>query len=486
MTESLTGLGFIFNEWMRPYQRDILMDKSRYRAVLKSRRVGISDLVALEMVLTSSGLGEAIGLYPHNCNVISKTQSDAKDVIKYCKNWSHTLAKDPQLAPFVERGDEWSKESISFARSGWFIRAHTQTEDAARGSTGHLYRDEMAFYRYSSEIQKGAVPSIDSDPRLRLTEVSTPNGTSGAGELFYEICTDAQSWPQYSRHRITIEDAVAQGMPVDIEEVRARCFTEDDFRQEYMCEFIGAGAHYFDRNLLQHAHAPRPHTDHTVYMGIDVASEVDTTGVFVIRRIGGVTWLCERYLLDGVPYASNGNQIGQDVIIGALVRYYEPVRTCIDITGDTSIIMSRLAQQQLPTRWIPQQFSDDWKKKVVPGMKGELERGTVLFDDSCSTLRYRKAVAEREASDINTIKANPHDFVEMCFAPDPQDPIFRDFERVHKKLLKHGVTFDTTRDNRGHGDLFWAAVMGWNVAGNTASKIDKPRVHHTRKFDTAW
>lgn len=471
--------------WLRAYQIAFILDTSRYIIFNKSRRVGISDAVALKIVLISSGLfadvfAPALGIDPiltHNVNVISKDEIAAKEVIKYAKKWVQILRTIPEFRPWLETGDEWSKSAIDFARSGFEIRAHTQSENAARSATGHLVLDEAAHYREHEGIERGAVPSINSTPELTLTRISTPNGTTGRGELFYRICEFPEDWPLYSRHRVTIQDAVAQGMPVDVEEVRGQCATDEVFEQEYCCVFTGAGGSYYSPALLNESRTPRPPEDaELVTMGIDVASVVDLTAVTVWRRWRAM-YLCERYLVEGVPYASRPGVIGQDQILAALIKYHRPAFTKIDATGDTSTILSSLSTQRLPTRLIPHHIKREWKVGAVPALRGAFERGEAVIDASARTYRFDAARANRDG----LVSVEEH------FGALRRDPLVRDFEKVHKKLTPGGATtFDTKRDAAGHGDLFWSSLLGWDAAPNR--RVREAAVSYTAapQADGGW
>lgn len=476
----MNAFGMVW-QWLRPYQRDIITDTNRYVAVNKSRRVGISDAIGLRAVLIASGLFEqlaaALGIDPvaaNNVNIVSKDELAAKEVIKYAKKWVGLLRNEEAFRPFLLTGTEWSKSAIDFEGSGYEIRAHTQSENAARSATGHLVLDEAAHYREHEGIERGAVPSINSTPDLTLMRVSTPNGTSGRGELFYRICEFPEDWPQYSRHRITIYDAVAQGMPVDIDEIRAQCPTEDVFQQEYNCSFLGAGQNYYSAKLLRSAHRHAKGEGDT-YMGIDVASVVDRTGVTIWRVDERGPYVWHRYLISGVPYASQAGTHGQDAILSALIGHHRPSKTCIDVTGDTATIMAGLHARNLPTAFVPLHIKREWKTKWVPAFKGALERGQVHIAENARTFSYDRHKARQGIE------------VETCFGALVRDPLLRDFERVHKRLTPGGATtFDTTRDTEGHGDLFWSTLLGWYaVVGGGSSRVSKPRIHHigARQWD---
>jgi hypothetical protein len=74
--------------------------------------------------------------------------------------------------------------------------------------------------------------------------ISTPRGKSG---FFYE--TKAYGGEEWLRVRGPATEC--RQIPGAFLEEQRRMMTADDFRQEYLCEFIGRGEGYFDRELVE-------------------------------------------------------------------------------------------------------------------------------------------------------------------------------------------------------------------------------------------
>jgi hypothetical protein len=88
--------------------------------------------------------------------------------------------------------------------------------DTARGMTENLILDEFAHHKDNRAIWKALFSRI-SRPDLKLRVISTPGGV---GDKFHEIRPiPSRSSPGYF---VTIYDAVADGLPRDIEELRPR------------------------------------------------------------------------------------------------------------------------------------------------------------------------------------------------------------------------------------------------------------------------
>lgn len=447
-----SALDWLFSQGFRQYQIDFLTDFSPRRMVLKARRVGLSEAAAFDVVMTTSGLWERLGapVKTHNYSVISKRDTEAQQFIRYCKRWIEALSEDPELAPYLEL-DVDSKTALTFAKSGYRIQSDTQSEMAGRGQEGHLLKDEAAWYPYAREIVAGADKIPLSNPELRLTEFSTPNGTSGMGEVFWRKWTDRQQFGDYSRHHIDIYRAIEDGFPLTVDAARANCFTEDEFLQEFCCAFVAGESEYFTRQMLeaQQAQTPAGAPDEVV-VGVDVASVNDLTAVAVLKRWGRALWLTDCYIISGVPYGTSTTQRGQEDIVAELLRGIAPDRTVIDASGDGAELYGRLLSKNVG-ELVPHSFhrgGRQWKESWVPRIRQEIEKGIAHFVD------FKPEVYVASAGEFRA-----HHYPQVLY----------DFLKVERKMLQTGVTFDTPRTSDGHGDTFWAYAMARSrVTGQSA------------------
>ena len=74
----------------------------------------------------------------------------------------------------------------------------------------------------------------------------------GSGEKYRDL---AELWEeggaQWSRHRVTLDDAIAAGLRVDKAALREGVADEDIWRQEYFCEFLANDTTYFPLDLIR-------------------------------------------------------------------------------------------------------------------------------------------------------------------------------------------------------------------------------------------
>lgn len=71
--------------------------------------------------------------------------------------------------------------------------------------------------------------------------VSTPNGK---GNKFYELVTDVKN-TEWSRHIVDIYQAVADGLPRDIEQLKAGLNDPDAWAQEFELQWLDEAAHRY-------------------------------------------------------------------------------------------------------------------------------------------------------------------------------------------------------------------------------------------------
>lgn len=120
-----------------------------------------------------------------------------------------------------------------------------------QGDTGDIYIDEAAISDYGVQEELFAVLSPISTRGFKYTLSSRHNGASSP---FAREILKAQRDPLWDYFRVTIFDACVQGCReidgslVWPSELAAKCPSEDDFRQQYLCEPTVGGA-----ALIEHA-----------------------------------------------------------------------------------------------------------------------------------------------------------------------------------------------------------------------------------------
>ena len=213
-----------------PYQRAWVHDDSRFKIGMWSRQTGKSFATAAEAVMDCQ-------LRPGQLWVcLSAGERQAFEWLRKAKQWAEALKVAFDYAELPNLADaRFSKGEIVF-RNGSRILAIPANPDTARGYSANLILDEFAIHENSWEIWAAIFPSISNplsgEKKLRI--VSTPKGL---GNKFADLWHKNDA---YSKHKVTIEDAAAAGLKVDIEALKAGVDDADVWAQEYLCEFIDA------------------------------------------------------------------------------------------------------------------------------------------------------------------------------------------------------------------------------------------------------
>ncbi|NIN68515.1 MAG: hypothetical protein GTO63_28175 [Anaerolineae bacterium] len=372
---------------------------------------------------------------------------------------------------------------MEFSRTGFGIYSETQSEDAGRSHTGHLYLDEYAKYKFQEEIWTGARPILSSNPNLRVSIASTPNGDR---EHFHEIWTSGSE--KWSRHYCDVYKAVEQGFPLDIETERLE-YTSDQWAQEFECSFLTGADQYFSADLLNSSKRATPsELAQGIWMGTDAASLIDHTGIVLTEQHGQNYFASRTWVIEKVSYESSEQRIGQEVIIENLMTAFGPQMMQIDRGAEGAELWGLLYAGPHRARVKGISVRKPWKDKWCPRLKMGLENGRMFLDT-----RPARVFVPAKAKDFfsgSTIPAGgkPADkyriktreaaleFERQCFIDLSLPVLTNDFRRVHKKWSSSTeTTFDTVRDRSGHGDTFWAALFGYELAVGKRQQAFQPQ-----------
>lgn len=208
------------------------------------------------------------------------------------------------LPRFLKQGvKEWNKGSIELANGSWAI-ADSTSGSSVRGRTFNVvFLDEFAFVpnNIAEAFFMSTYPTISSGNSTKVIIVSTPNGLN----LFYKMwenatTTDLEKKSEYVP--IEIHWSMVPGRDEKWKEQTIRNTSEDQFRQEFECEFIGSANTLIHPAKLRSLvwHKPKrtdgfldilrePESDRTYAMTVDVAEgqglDYSTFSVFDVTTI---------------------------------------------------------------------------------------------------------------------------------------------------------------------------------------------------------
>lgn len=392
-----------------PYQRAFLLDDARYRCVLKARQIGFTYVIGLSAVLGLAAGRDQI--------IVSASEDQARLVM------AHLRAHAEKLGLPIE--DDTDRE-IRIA--GCKATALSTNWRTAQGYTGDVWFDEFAWAPRPDALFNAVVPAI-TRVGGRITVCSTP---WVPGNLFWKIATNHQGkYAHYSRHTITIHDAIAQGMPLPggLEELRMN-FDAAFWAMFFECQWAEEEGALMPWSLLDEiaediapvgkkAAAPRYGR---LRLGIDLGRVHDRTVLCLVGEILDPVALAPTGRLRLIQYkAVQGLDFArQRALIEDWIRQYPVEQVAIDRTGLGMQLAEELA-------------------RAHPG----LVVGRV----------FTAQAKERMALDLLRL-------AEQKRLSIPRDPaLMAELHAVRRIPTATGIRFDAPRNAAGHADAFWALAL---------------------------
>ncbi len=422
-----------------PYQRRWQTDQSRFKIGMFARQSGKTFGTGGE--ISEDCLRAEIEGRRVRWVILSKGERQAKEAVDesikpICKAFYivYNALRGKAAPEYSEEefktgdGVVYKTQEVRFP-SGSRITALPANPDTARGYSANVYLDEFAFHDRSRDIWRALFPVI-SKPGLRLRITSTPNGKDNK---FHELWTaNDVIW---SRHRVDIHEAVRDGLPRDIDELRAGIADADAWAQEYELQFLDEAQAWLPYDLLlpcEHADAGKPerYLGGPVYIGNDIAARGDLWVAWVFELVGDVLWTREVSTLRRESFAAH------DAELDRLFRRYKVARLAMDQTG-----MGEKPVEDAKRRY------GSWRVEGVlfnPARKLDMA--------THAKQRFEDRLVRIPAGDID-IRADLHK-IRKIIGPTGAPRLVAD------------------RDSQGHADRAWACFLGAAAAAcNVASDL---------------
>lgn len=307
------------------YQKKWFLDRARFKIGMFARQTGKTFTTTLEIADTC--YEAAVQARRERWVILSRGERQAREAMNEGVKL-HCKAYDLMLN---EREFDWEGESGTYKALevelpyGSRIIALPANPDTARGFSANVFLDEFAFHKDSQAIWKALFPVISNGWKLRVT--STPNGK---GNKFYELASGNDS--TWSRHMVDIYQAVADGLPRDIDELRDGLSDEDAWAQEYELKWLDEASAWLSYDLIssvedEEAGDPEGYQGNVCFVGRDIGRREDLHVIWVWEQIGDVLWERERIEQKRATFAEM-----DDAFDDVMVRY-RVGRVCIDQTG---------------------------------------------------------------------------------------------------------------------------------------------------------
>ena len=369
----------ILKEILLPWQQRWVADKSRFKIGLWSRQTGKSFSTSCEAVT--------------DCAAEPRGTSDL---------WVCLSAGERQALEWMQKARKWA-EAVKFAvdsydeirdsanalmaraeikfENGARIIAIPANPDTARGYSANLVLDEFAIHEKPFDIWAAIYPSITNiltgEKKLRI--VSTPKGR---GNKFADLWEHNE---QYSKHKVTIEDAVRMGLfgsdakkaAAKMAELRAGVDDDDIWAQEFMCQFIDNSSVLLPYELIGKCESADiksltsgEDAASPLYIGMDVGRQKDLSVIITAAKCGDVLVVTGIDTLRKMPFAD------QLAILTDKARASRVRGVCIDSTG-IGAMLAEEAVRKVGSKVQPVQFTVQSKGEMYGLMRRRFEERSI-------------------------------------------------------------------------------------------------------------
>lgn len=408
------------------FQRTWFLDRSRFKLGMFARQTGKTFTTTLE--ITDDCFEAAVQSRRERWVILSRGERQAKEAMdegikRHCQ--AYQLGFDAQEFDWQGQAGSYKALEVTLPH-GSRITALPANPDTARGFSSNVFLDEFAFHKDSREIWKALFPVISAGHNLRVT--STGNGKDNK---FYELATGKDD--VWSRHFVDIYKAVADGLPRNIDELKAGINDDDAWAQEYELKWLDEASAWLSYDLITACEDPRAgdpsgYRNNPCFVGRDIGRRNDLHVIWVWELIGDVLWERERIEQKRATFAA------MDAAFDDVMTRYRVARACIDQTG-----MGEKVVEDAQAKW----------GSVVEG---------VLFTGPNKLIM---ATAGKEAFEDRKVRIREGD-----------TPLRSDLHKLRKVTSATGAPRFVAERDDDHADRTWAAFLGIHAAGDGVPAYD--------------
>ena len=410
---------------LHAYQKRWFLDRSRFKIGMFARQTGKTFTTTLEIVddcYVAATAGRTTRWV-----ILSRGERQAKEamregVIKHAKAYGMAV-EESEYEWTAPSGEKYA--ALEAAVAGSLITALPANPDTARGFSASVFLDEFALHRDSRAIWGALFPVISAGHRIRVT--STPQGK---GNKFYELMTDASAGALWSRHTVDIHQAVAEGLPRNIAELKAGLNDDELWRQEYELEWLDEASAWLSYDLINscedpHAGDPALYAAGPFYVGNDIARRRHLWVAWGLEGVGDVLWTRDLRELRNASFQEQDDTL-DDVV--------KPRRT-------RKVAMDQTGMGEKPVEDAIRRYG----KSVVEGVVFSSQRQLDLATELKRRFEERKI---RIPAGSRELRADLHS-VKKVAGPTG-----------HPRLLVD----DDDKAGGGHADRFWAGALAAGAA----------------------
>lgn len=444
--------------YLLPYQKKWILDKSRFKLAEKSRRTGFTYTQSLEDVQDVNSLklrGQPLKVW-----FSSSDMSAGPEYIDYCAWWAKILNAGFKRFDEVllDENKDIKVMSIQF-NNGGKISALSSSPKSFRSKGGKVVLDEFAFHDDQLKLWKAAKPSATWGYPVRI--ISTLNGTNNLYFKFLSLIKQGKL--NWSLHSVDIFKAVDEGLADKIlnkkltkkerqkwlDDEKASCGDYLTWQEEYCCIPIDKNSSFISYELIEKCVQNDTIKDLSqckgdLFTGFDVARKKDLSVISVFEKLGSVFYLRKLIEMKDLKFKEQYN------ILSDILQLPNCIRCCIDKTGIGAGIFETA--------------QTDFGKRKVDGIN--------------FTLKSKEEMAYKLYYTF-----------EDCNIRFPNDELIkRDLHSIKKLPTTTGsIRFDAERsETDGHADRFWSFALAIFAGMNknyVKPEIISRRINNNKAFD---
>lgn len=352
-----------------PYQRRIVLDRSRFKLLNCSRQCGKSTVFAVEAVLS------CIAKPNDKWVALSRGERQVKEWILKASEWAE---KAVLLANSVGLSITYKANATEIIFSnGAKITGIPANADTARGYSANVILDEFAYHEHAEKIWAAVFPYITNEinNQFVLRVGSTVNGRNNK---FWQLFAERNSL--FRKYRVTVNDAVADGMPINIPMLKKAIADPDIWQQEYECVPVEGATTLLSYDLIRSAQSHEATIETTeqilneagrvFFMGVDIGRKHDRT----------VFWICElfgaRIITRFVRVMRHAEFSAQKEVLFSFLRCNGVKRAIVDATG-IGAQLAETAEKAFPSKAVGVHFTAQFKNEIYLGMQRDFQGGGV-------------------------------------------------------------------------------------------------------------
>lgn len=320
------------------YQRKWADDESRFKFGLWSRQTG-KDFSSGEEGIRDCFRKELDG-DKTTWLIGAAGERQALESMEKWKEWAQAYSLS--IADIIEEREGGHEALLKSSQivfpGGSRVISVPANPNTVRGFSANILLTEFAFIEDPDATWRAIAPSITNPLRGGLKKIriiTTPNGVGNKAHDLW-VKNHGVEGAKWSTHKITIHDAIAQGLPVDAEELRAMLDDPEGWAQEYLCEFMDTASVLLPYDLIAlcealeatavidpsywTAKSPWP-----LYTGIDFGRKKDLTVAWSSEGVSDLLITKSVIEMQNVPTPSQIDRLRHVIT--------KSHRVCLDYTG---------------------------------------------------------------------------------------------------------------------------------------------------------